>query len=96
MEIIIHMEDKENPIIGATLREMASNHWIETFLPQLVQAAKEGKTRKAISICVRESTAKLIEESFSKLGIKVKPQCHYPKDQAYAELVFSWFNETIT
>ena len=61
MEIIIRTEEKENPTVGDALCEMASNHWVETFLPQLVQAAKEGKTRKAISICVRESTAKLIE-----------------------------------
>ena len=91
MEIIIRVEEKENPTVGAALREMASDYWVKTYLPQLVQAAKEGKTRKAISINIRESTAKLIEESFSKLGIKVKPQCYWPNEQCYGEIVFSWF-----
>ena len=91
MEIIIRVEEKENPTVGVALREMASDYWVKTYLPQLVQAAKEGKTRKAISINIRESTAKLIEESFSKLGIKVKPQCYWPNEQCYGEIVFSWF-----
>lgn len=92
MEIIIRVEEKENPTVGAALREMASDYWVKTYLPQLIQAAKEGKTRKVISINIRASTAKLIEESFSKFGIKVDPEdCYWSgREKCYREIIFSW------
>lgn len=74
MEIIIRMEEKENPTVGAALREMASDYWVQTYLPQIVESAKKGATRLEVKE-VREltvGTRLLVKESFKQLGIKVE------------------------
>lgn len=93
MEIIIRMEEKENPTVAAALREMTDNAWIKTYLPLLVEAANAGKTRKVFSVCIHEKTARAIKESFSKLGIEVSAKCAYHATDGewyYKEITFSW------
>ena len=93
MEIIIRMEEKENPTVGAALREMADNAWVKTYLPLLAEEAKMGKTRKVISICLHENTARAIKETFSELGIKVSAKGIYQAvndEWYYKEITFSW------
>lgn len=92
MEIIIRMEEKENPTVGAALREMVNNYWVKTYLPQIIQTAESGKTQMALLKAVHEDTAKLIKESFAKLGIKVTPRECYSTNYGwhYKEILFSW------
>ena len=92
MEIIIRMEEKENPTVGAVLREMVNDYWVKTYLPQIIQTAESGKTQMAVLKAVHEDTAKLIKESFSKLGIKVIPREIYNTKYGwhYKEILFSW------
>ncbi len=96
MEIIIRMEEKENPTVGAALREMASDYWVKTYLPQIIEIAKNGKTKlsvkRADEIC--KGTQEIIRSSFEKLGIKVfyNDLCYNPsRGYLYRyELIFSW------
>lgn len=92
MEIIIRMEEKENPTVGAVLREMVNDYWVKTYLPQIIQTAESGKTQMGVLKAVHEDTAKLIKESFSKLGIKVTPRGSYSTSYGwhYKEILFSW------
>jgi len=93
MEIIIRMEEKENPTVGAALREMANDAWVKTYLPLLIEAAKNGKTRKDISTCLHENTVRAIKETFSELGIKVSAKGFYhatDDEWYYKEIIFSW------
>ena len=96
MEIIIRMEEKENPTVGAALREMVSDYWVKTYLPQIVEIAKSGKTKFSVKrtdeIC--KGTQEIIRSSFEKLGIKViySDLCYYPSRGLHYrnELTFSW------
>ena len=92
MEIIIRMEEKENPTVGAVLCEMVNDYWVKTYLPQIIQTAESGKTQMAVLKAVHEDTAKLIKESFSKLGIKATPREFYNTNYGwhYKEILFSW------
>ena len=96
MEIIIRVEEKENPTVGAALREMAGNYWVETYLPQIIESAKKGATRLEVKE-VREltvGTRLLVKESFKKLGIKVECEdlCYYPSHGLHyrTSILFSW------
>ena len=94
MEIIIRMEEeKKNLTVASALLEMANDAWVKTYLPLLVEAAKSGETRKAISKCFHENTARAIKESFSKLGFKVSAKGLYQavnNEWYYKEIIFSW------
>ena len=96
MEIIIRMEEKENPTVGAALREMASDYWVKTYLPKIIESAEKGKTQLSVKRTdeIARSTQRIIHSSFEKLGIKVvysdllydpSMGLHYRN-----ELVFSW------
>ena len=96
MEIIIRMEEKENPTVGAALREMASDYWVKTYLPQIVESAKKGATQLEVKE-VREltvGTRLLVKESFKKLGIKVEcKDLYYCPSRGFhyrTSIVFSW------
>ena len=94
MEIIIRMEEKENPTVGAALREMASDYWVKTYLPKIIEAAKGGATRheeKTIR-ALSENTQLLIKESFSKLGIQVSCRnlTTYAGQPYQTAFIFSW------
>ena len=96
MEIIIRMEEKENPTVGAALREMASDYWVQTYLPQIIESAKKGATQLEVKE-VREltvGTRLLVKESFKQLGIKVECEdlCYYPARglHYHTSIVFSW------
>ena len=96
MEIIIRMEEKENPTVGAALREMASDYWVKTYLPQIIEIAKSGKTKFSVKrvdeIC--KGTQEIICSSFEKLGIKViYNDLYYNPSLGFhyqTELIFSW------
>ena len=94
MEIIIRMEEKENPTVGAALREMASNYWVKTYLPKIIEAAKGGATqlKEKTILILSENTQSLVKESFSKLGIQVSClSLNTYRGQPYpTALVFSW------
>ena len=96
MEIIIRMEEKENPTVGTALREMASNYWVETYLPQFVESAKKGKTQFSVKRTdeIGKGTQEVIHNSFAKLGIKVVySDLYYNPSKGYPyrnELTFSW------
>lgn len=94
MEIIIRVEEeKKNLIVASALLEMASDAWVNTYLPLLIEAAKLGETRKVISKCFHENTARAIKESFSKLGFKVSARDVYQavdNEWYYKAIVFSW------
>lgn len=93
MEIIIRMEEKENPTVGAALREMAEDYWVKTYLPQLIQKAKEGHSCGTLSINIPASTAEVVKTAFAKLGIKVSTCGGYynSKDEyCFREIIFSW------
>ena len=96
MEIIIRMEEKENPTVGAALREMASDYWVQNYLPQIVESAKKGATRLEVKE-VREltvGTRLLVKESFKQLGIKAecKDLCYSPAYGLHyrTSITFSW------
>ena len=90
MEIIIRMEEKENPTVGAALREMTSNHWVQAVLPKCAERAKSGYTYYTI-ICsnnnVPPATRALIKETFKNLGIDFS---EFYQGKGYYELIFSW------
>ena len=96
MEIIIRMEEKENPTVGAALREMANDYWVKAYLPKIIESAKNGKTKlsvkRADEIC--KDTQEIIRSSFEKLDIKVtcRDLCYDPSwGLLYRhELIFSW------
>jgi hypothetical protein len=94
MEIIIRMEEKENPTVGAALREMASDYWVKTYLPRIIEAAKGGATRHEEKVLreLSENTQSLIKESFSKLGIQVScwGLITYKSQPYHTALAFSW------
>lgn len=93
MEIIIRMEEKENPTVGAALYEMAEDYWVKTYLPQLIQKAKEGHSCGTLSINIPASAAEVVETAFAKLGIKVSTSGgHYNSkcEYCYEKIVFSW------
>lgn len=96
MEIIIRMEEKENPTVGAALREMASDYWVKTYLPQIIESAKKGATWLKVKE-VREltvGTRLLVKESFKQLGIKVECEdlCYSPAHglHYHTSIIFSW------
>ena len=90
MEIIIRMEEKENPTVGAALREMTSNHWVQAVLPKCVERAKSGYTHYTIT-CSENSVPlaarNLVKEPFNNLGIDFSTSY---QGKGYYELIFSW------
>ena len=96
MEIIIRMEEKENPTVGAALREMASGYWVKTYLPKIIEIAKSGKTEFSIARAdeIGKGTQEIIRSSFEKLGIKfICTDLYYNPREGYLyrkELTFSW------
>lgn len=90
MEIIIRMEEKENPTVGAALREMTGNHWVQAILPKCIELAKLGYTYYAITcsdITVPCATRTLIKGIFENLGINFRAD--YQGKDNY-KLTFSW------
>jgi hypothetical protein len=90
MEIIIRMEEKENPTVGAALREMTSNHWVQAILPKCTERAKNGYTYYTITCSdnsVPHETRTLVKETFKKLGIDFSESY---QGKGYYELTFSW------
>lgn len=96
MEIIIRVEEKENPIVGAALREMASDYWVKTYLPQIVESAKKGATRLEVKEAreLTVGTRLLIKESFKQLGITAECEglCYSPARGLHyrTSIIFSW------
>lgn len=90
MEIIIRMEEKENPTVGEALREMASNHWVQAVLPKCAERAKNGYTFYTITCSdssVPRETRALVKETFKQLGIDFSDSY---EGKGYFELTFSW------
>lgn len=93
MEIIIRMEEKENLTVGAALHEMAEDYWVKTYLPQLIQKAKEGHSCGTLSINIVASAAEVAKKAFAKLGIKVFTYGGYynsKNEYCFKEIIFSW------
>ena len=90
MEIIIRMEEKENPTVGAALREMASDHWVQAVLPKCAERAKFGYTHYKLTCSennVPQATRALVKETFKNLGIDFSESY---QGKGYYELTFSW------
>ena len=102
MEIIIRMEEKEkekkrkekeNPTVGAALREMAGNALVETYLPQCVERAKDGKTwlkKYFDKTLYSEQDFQVMVEFFSRLNILVKFWTNYNFAKPLWEVTFYW------
>lgn len=90
MEIIIRMEEKENPTVGAALREMANNHWIQAILPKCTERAKNGYTFYTVTCSetsIPRATRTLVKETFKNLDIDVS---EFYQGSGYFDLIFSW------
>ena len=93
MEIIIRMEEKENPTVGAALCEMASNAWVKTYLPQCIEQAKIGKTQMSKYFdksLYSEQNLQVVAKAFSSLDIQVKFWTNYNFSKPHWEVTFYW------